>query len=110
MANGEWLTTTSMVQNLQWYIQGHTLSGDMIVLDMAPYDAILGFDWLKKLSPMECDWNNKTLQFSLHGQPVKIQGLKAPPFQATPISATKLYQSTKVMNLGLLPLLMLHLQ
>ena len=54
-ANGECITTNSMVQNLQWYIQGHTLSADMVVLDMAPYDAIPGFDWLKLHSPMECD-------------------------------------------------------
>jgi len=72
LANGECITTNSMVQNLQWYIQGHTLSADMVVLDMAPYDAILGFDWLKLHSPMECDWNNKTIQFNLQGRPVKI--------------------------------------
>jgi hypothetical protein len=46
LPNGQWLTTSEKVLNLQWYIQGHTLSSDMIVLDMAPYDAILGFDWL----------------------------------------------------------------
>jgi len=63
LANGEYLTALAKVQNLEWYIQGHTLSSDMIVLDMAPYDAILGFDWLKQHSPMECDWTNKTLKF-----------------------------------------------
>lgn len=36
LANGEYLTALAKVQNLEWYIQGHTLSSDMIVLDMAP--------------------------------------------------------------------------
>ena len=48
LANGEWLTTARKVPNLQWFIQGHTFSHDMIVLDMLFYDAILGYDWLNE--------------------------------------------------------------
>lgn len=57
------MITSTMVQNLNWFIQGETLSSDMLVLEMGPYDAILGYDWLKKHSPMTCDWNSKTLSF-----------------------------------------------
>jgi hypothetical protein len=88
-------TTTEKVENLQWYIQGHTLSSDMVVLDMGPYDAIIGYDWLKKNSPMQFDWNQKTIQFSLHGKTVKLQGLLEPPLQATPISATQVYKAAR---------------
>jgi hypothetical protein len=35
LANGEVLIVTAKVQNLHWYIQGHTLVNDMIVLDMS---------------------------------------------------------------------------
>ena len=52
LANGNKLHIEAKVNNLQWFIQGHTLSADMLAIDMAPYDAILGFDWLKKHSPM----------------------------------------------------------
>lgn len=52
LANGEWMVTDQMVAPLHWYCQGYTLSSNMIVLDMHPYDAILGFDWLQKHSPM----------------------------------------------------------
>ena len=72
LANGDMLTTTAKVQNLQWYIQGHTLCSDMIVLDMTTYDAILGYDWLKQQGPMEVDWSNKTLKFHIHNKPVKL--------------------------------------
>jgi len=63
LANGEWMTTATMVPNLTWYIQGHTFTSDMIVLDLLPYDAILGYDWLESHSPMQCDWVGKTLTF-----------------------------------------------
>lgn len=44
LANGEWMTTTTMVKDLNWFIEEETLSSDMMVLDMGPYDAILGYD------------------------------------------------------------------
>ena len=62
---------------------------------MAPYDAILAYDWLKNNSPMTCDWNNKTLEFTHKGILIKLQGLLPPPLTARPISATKLYNTTK---------------
>ena len=59
LANGEWMTTRSKVSNLQWLSEGYTFNTDMIVLDLLPYDAILGYDWLKANSPMQCDWQAK---------------------------------------------------
>ena len=67
----------------------------MLVIYMGPYDAILGFDWLKLHSPMQCDWSNKTLTFTHDGKTVTIQGLQTLPLQATPISPTQLYKATK---------------
>jgi hypothetical protein len=55
------MTTCRQVKNLTWYIQGHSFSKDMIVLDMLPYDAILDYDWLKQYNPMTGDWQAKTL-------------------------------------------------
>ena len=46
----------------------------MRVLDIGVYDSILGFDWLRAHSPMNCDWDNKTLEFYHQGQKVQIQG------------------------------------
>lgn len=95
LPNGHTLTTSATVSNLQWCIRGHTHSSDMLVMDMAPYDAILGYDWLKKHSPMQCDWEQKTITFSHKGKPVTIQGIITPPLSVTPISATKLYKATR---------------
>jgi hypothetical protein len=72
LANGEWMTATIKVPNLTWYIQGHTFTSDMIVLDLLPYDAILGYDWLERNSPMQCDWVSKSIRcptFVMRNQP-----------------------------------------
>lgn len=55
LANGEWMVTDKMVPQLQCYCQGQSFSTDMVVMDMQPYDDILGCDWLQAHSPMECD-------------------------------------------------------
>jgi len=60
LANGEGLQTDRMVPQLQCYCQGQSFTTDMVVLEMQPYDAILGCDWLQAHSPMECDWKNRT--------------------------------------------------
>lgn len=95
LANGQEIVIDQQVANLQWYCQGHTLSSNMVVLDMHPYDAILGFDWLQAHSPTQCDWERKTLQFSEAGKPVKLQGLQAPALQLSQMSAKKVYNPTR---------------
>jgi hypothetical protein len=49
----------------------------MKVLDVGPYDAILGYDWLKPRSPMLCHWENKTLSFEEKGKQIFLQGVLA---------------------------------
>jgi hypothetical protein len=63
VANGDTLITDQQVQQLEWWIQGFTFHTDIKVMDVGPYDAILGFDWLKPRSPMMCHRENKTLSF-----------------------------------------------
>jgi hypothetical protein len=95
LANGESLVTHRMVPKLQCYCQGQSFTADMIVLDMNPYDAILGFDWLEAHSPMECDWQNKIIHFLEQGEMIKLQGLREQPLELSSISATKVYNATK---------------
>lgn len=78
LANGEFLVTDQWVPQLEWWTNGYTLHTDMKVLDMAAYDAILGFDWLKRNNPMWCDWSSQILKYQHKGQEVVIQGVPAP--------------------------------
>jgi hypothetical protein len=63
VASGEKLMSATLVQNLEWWSNGHFYHTDMRVLPLGAFDAILGFDWLKQHNPMECDWEHKKLQF-----------------------------------------------
>ena len=55
VANGEVLRSDRRVKDIRWWIGGHTFVSTMRVLEIGVYDAILGFDWLRAHSPMECD-------------------------------------------------------
>ncbi|WVZ61804.1 hypothetical protein U9M48_011620 [Paspalum notatum var. saurae] len=57
---------------------------------MTPYDAILGFDWLKAHSPMQCDWVSRSLSFLEQDHPVTLQGLQPVPLQLSAITPTQL--------------------
>jgi hypothetical protein len=74
VANGEFMLSSRRVVALEWWADGHTYVSDMRVLDLATYDAILGYDWLKSHNPMECDRDNKILTFRDKGERVQLRG------------------------------------
>jgi hypothetical protein len=74
VANGEFMLSSRRVAALEWWADGHTYISDMRVLDLEAYDAILGYDWLKGHSPMQCDWDNKVLVFKDRGVEVQLKG------------------------------------
>ena len=76
LANGDTLTTNTWVPKLEWWSNGYTVQTNMKVLQMPAYDAILGYDWLKANSPMQCNWAEKTLQFQHKDQQVTLQGIR----------------------------------
>jgi hypothetical protein len=93
VANGDTLITDQQVQQLEWWIQGFTFHTDMKVLDVGPYDAILGFDWLKPRSPMMCHWENKTLSFQKQGKHIFLQGVLSHPLTLEEIPSAQLVKS-----------------
>lgn len=51
-----------------------TVVEDFLPLQLGSSDVILGVQWLEKLGTMTANWKTQTLQFTLNGQLVKIQG------------------------------------
>jgi len=76
LANGDTLTTNTWVPKLEWWSNGYKVQTNMKVMQMPAYDAILGYDWLKANSPMQCNWAEKTLQFQHKDQQVTLQGIR----------------------------------
>lgn len=60
------------------------------MLDLDAYDAILGMDWLKIHSPMQCHWADKTMEFVDEGRLVKLQGVKKNDLLLSELSAAQL--------------------
>lgn len=65
-----------IISGVQWWLQGHTFTTDMRLLELGAYDGVLGMDRLEQFSPMTCHWLNKTLTFEHLGETVTLQGVQ----------------------------------
>ena len=77
----------------------------MRVLDLEAYDAILGYDWLKGHSPMQCDWDNKVLVFKDRGVEVQLKGDSMENKEALQVYAAQLQRWMKGNEVWVLVLL-----
>jgi hypothetical protein len=53
--NCETMVCDRMVRGVEWCYQGFSFCIDMRVLPFSAFDVILGYEWLRKFSPMQCD-------------------------------------------------------
>lgn len=90
LGNGDTLITDHYVPQMQWWIQGHSFTTDMLVIDMSSYDVILGYDWLVAHSPINHHWGNRTMEFMLHGKQITISGVPAPQLSLKELTAQQL--------------------
>jgi hypothetical protein len=90
VANGDTSLTYHYLSNQEWWIQGHSFFTDMKVIEPGAYDCILGYDWLKKYSPIMHDWEAKTMEFSDGNTQVKLQGIQQAPLSLHEIQADTL--------------------
>jgi hypothetical protein len=67
VANGQMLSCETELANVSWSVQGHHFCSALKVLPLQSYDMILGMDWLERYSPMDIDWQQKTIRFTLDG-------------------------------------------
>jgi hypothetical protein len=65
----------------------------MKVLPLDPYDAILGYDYLKPHSHMCCHWENRTMQLEHQGTMITVQGVTQQTQEEIPaVSIDKLWK------------------
>ncbi|XP_071939819.1 uncharacterized protein [Coffea arabica] len=77
IADGKELTCNQWIPNMKWEMQGHNFTQDVYVLDLEPYDLILGVDWMKHYSPMTFDFKELTLSFDKEGETVLLSDLNS---------------------------------
>ena len=76
-----------VVPQMEWWCQGNTLCTDMQALDLGAYDAILGYNRLKKHSPMTCDWEHQTVTFMEQDKLITLQGVPPAPLSLSAVQA-----------------------
>lgn len=74
IANGQILECSNWVTRLSWEMQGHRFSLNVYILNIEPYDLILGVDWMRAHCPITFDFRNLQLNFDKQGQQVLLQG------------------------------------
>ncbi|XP_071900942.1 uncharacterized protein [Coffea arabica] len=74
ITDGKELTCNQWIPNMKWDMQGHNFTQNVYVLDLEPYDLILGVDWMKHYGPMTFDFKELTLSFDKEGETVLLQG------------------------------------
>ncbi|XP_071906018.1 uncharacterized protein [Coffea arabica] len=74
IADGKVLHCDRWVPQMKWEIQGHQFVHDVFVLELEPYDIIIGVDWMKKYSPLTFDFRALQITFDREGEQVLLQG------------------------------------
>lgn len=56
-------------------MQGVSFTADVFLLPLNGSDIVLGIQWFSNLGPVLWDFARLTMQFSYHGQKVKLRGI-----------------------------------
>lgn len=65
VADGTLLQCTHEVVNCSWTAQGVLFTNTFKILPLQCYDAILGMEWLEAFTPMQMEWKEKWLSFTV---------------------------------------------
>ncbi|XP_027170509.1 uncharacterized protein LOC113770289 [Coffea eugenioides] len=74
VANGEYLTCNRMIPNMSWEMQGKQFTHDMFVINLEPYDVIIGVDWMAAHSPITFDFKQLNMSFDEKGERILLHG------------------------------------
>ncbi|XP_027093589.2 uncharacterized protein [Coffea arabica] len=74
IADGKVLRCDQWIPQMKWEIQGHQFEHDVYVLNLEPYDMIIGVDWMKKFSPLTFDFKALQITFDNQGEQVLLKG------------------------------------
>lgn len=76
VADGTRMMSTAICRDFQWEMQGTTFKTDMRILQLKGCDMVLGIQWLATLGPVQWDFKNLSMEFSLNGKRHVLRGGK----------------------------------
>ncbi|XP_071902780.1 uncharacterized protein [Coffea arabica] len=74
IANGQELCCSQWIPNFQWSMQGQKFCHNVYLLDLEPYDLIIGVDWMNAYSPLTFDFKQLQVFFSKDSDMVTLRG------------------------------------
>lgn len=81
VADGTKLTSTAVIKDFKWTMQGTVFSSEVRLLPMGGCDMVLGVQWLSTLGPVLWDFNNLQMEFTAFGRKHVLQGGNATDVQ-----------------------------
>lgn len=66
----------SLIYGMSWTMQGLTFTHDLYVLELEPYDMVIGVDWMAAHSPITFEFNQLKFVFDKEGKQVLLHGEK----------------------------------
>lgn len=75
VANGDLISSSGKYNALTLRVQGTVIITAFYLLPLGGCDVVLGIDWLRTLGPVLWDFTKLTLQYTLAGNNVCLQGL-----------------------------------
>jgi len=74
VANGGTMQCVSCIPDALWSVGGYMFQSNMKVLPLAPYDLVIGMDWLEAQSPMQVHWAHKWMLIPYEDSTALLQG------------------------------------
>lgn len=90
VANGQVLHCQKEMPSAEWFVSGQKFLTTFKVVALGGYDAILGMDWLTKYSPMQIDWQLKSIHLTVMGHEVLLRGVQSDTSDCALISSQHL--------------------
>ena len=76
VADGNRITVSGKIENLQWEFQGQQFTSDFMVIPLGGHDMVLGVQWLAKLGPITWDFEKLEMRFKWGNHKVLLTGIQ----------------------------------
>lgn len=76
VADGTEMTSSAACKGFKWEMQGVVFQTDMRVLELKGCDMVLGIQWLATLGPVQWDFKNLSIDFTLNNRRHVLRGGK----------------------------------